>query len=732
MNVENNGVWGWEKASLEAALNIVEQSSKLDQNSPGVKYLQKRGLKIDHTNLADISELRFSSKVSRFHGQEGAALIGVIKNGDKTIGIQRIYISKNFTKDGESTVLGEFKGGYISFGKRPLNTLHIAESVETSLAVFLSLNEPTWSAVNAVNLVNMCPPKTVKTVHVWTTGKNYSGTSQEYANKLKELLLKKNINCYVHSPSEDVLGNQKSIDYLDVYNVDPNIIVNQVDEFEAIRKIAVPEYDLPALTDDYLPCTLRDWVHKHAERLNISPELIVVPFLSVIGSLLGRKIAIRPKMNDSWEVFANLWGLCIAPPGAKKSPALDLSLKMLKRIQENEYQKTDSGLKDNEEKILIISSTIKTLKRKIEKAADNEDLDEQKTLAEKLVQEKQKLKELKVQTPRYFTNSYSIEKLLDLMVDNPNGLLIYRDEISAILGSFDKKGHENDRQFLLEGWNGNGSFTHDTLSRGESRADGICITLLGGIQPTLVRQMIAEIKKGKSDDGFMQRFQLIAYPNQNIKGKYVDVEVPKELDGAVFELFKKVSALDESQHGTRDSGSLYVKLSKDAYVVYSRHMNKYEKELSEMDDSPFKSHMSKFGKLLAALILIFHVIDNIETGQKTDKAREHVVEMAIRWANLFEAHARKLYDIEYNFDSIAGFALAQKIKAGKVLNNLSLRSIYKNEWSNLRNLEEVEAAANFLQRHNWLKVQHDYSGIGRPSPKLVFNSKLENFLADQN
>lgn len=49
----------------------------------------------------------------------------------------------------------------------------------------------------------------------------------------------------------------------------------------------------------------------------------------------------------------------------------------------------------------------------------------------------------------------------------------------------ERAGNEQDRAFMLEAWNGDGCHVDDRIGRGTVRADNICLSLLGGIQPSI-------------------------------------------------------------------------------------------------------------------------------------------------------------------------------------------------------------------------------------------------------
>jgi hypothetical protein len=48
---------------------------------------------------------------------------------------------------------------------------------------------------------------------------------------------------------------------------------------------------------------------------------------------------------------------------------------------------------------------------------------------------------------------------------NPQGILVYRDELTGWFKGLDKYGHEGNRAFYLEAWNGNGAYTIDRIGR---------------------------------------------------------------------------------------------------------------------------------------------------------------------------------------------------------------------------------------------------------------------------
>ena len=84
---------------------------------------------------------------------------------------------------------------------------------------------------------------------------------------------------------------------------------------------------------------------------------------------------------------------------------------------------------------------------------------------------------------RYIVNDSTVEKMGMILGENPNGLLVFRDEIQGLLRGLDKPGREDYRAFYLECWAGDGRFTCDRVGRGTLDIEACCLSLMGTIQP---------------------------------------------------------------------------------------------------------------------------------------------------------------------------------------------------------------------------------------------------------
>jgi len=99
------------------------------------------------------------------------------------------------------------------------------------------------------------------------------------------------------------------------------------------RPIRVTLRPVPPLDPRLIPDPLRDWLTDIADRVGCPLEFPTVGAIVFIGSIVGRRVGIRPKRCDDWTVVPNLWGMAVARSGMLKSPALQEALSPLRRLE---------------------------------------------------------------------------------------------------------------------------------------------------------------------------------------------------------------------------------------------------------------------------------------------------------------------------------------------------------------------------------------------------------------
>lgn len=485
---------------------------------------------------------------------------------------------------------------------------------------------------------------------------------------------------------------------------------------------ALPD-DLPAVMPfdlDLLPAVFRPWIEDIAERLQCPPDYPAVALMVALSSIVGCKVGIRPKRQDDWLVVCNLWGMVIGRPSLMKTPAIQEPLKPIKRL-ETEAQKSFQAA----EREFTVSQLIADAKDKVTRKNVKDAIEEGKDateIARGLIQDSPD----RPKRRRHIVNDTTVEKLGELLNENPNGLLLYRDELVGFLKSLDREGQEGARSFYLESWNGNGRYTYDRIGRGTLDIEAAIVSIIGAIQPGPLQAYLRDaVRGGSGDDGLMQRFQLTVWPDVSAVWKNVDRWPDSDAKKAAWEVFQRLDQQTADDFGAeRDQSDAseipFLRFSPtSAQQQFDDWREQLEKRLRSGENHPaIEAHLAKYRSLVPSLALLVHLADTrggLIGGESLDKA--------IRWATYLESHARRLYGAAVKPDISAAKALAQKIVARELGEQFALRDVYRNGWSGLSTSEDAQKAAEVLIDFDWIRRER-FSTATKSGTRHFINPKV--------
>jgi hypothetical protein len=495
--------------------------------------------------------------------------------------------------------------------------------------------------------------------------------------------------------------------------------------------------DVMGLDPSLLPVPLRGWVKDVSERMdNAPPDFAAAATIVVAAALLGRKVGIRPKRQDDWTVVPNLWGGLVGPPASMKTPALEQAIKPVKRLAAEAQEAHEKMLKEHDLDLMVAEAERSALKKKLEATAKKvaaasasrgdleeirqeiEDLEEPETPAER----------------RYMTNDATIEKIAEILKDNPDGILYYRDELMGWLRSLDKAGREADRAFYLESWNGNGSFSVDRIGRGSLHVPAVCVSVLGGIQPGPLTTYVTDaLEEAEKADGLLQRFQVLVYPD--LRGyDPVDRWPDLEAKNRAYDVFKNLAKLGAEAFGARadeDGEVPYVRFDQEAQEVFDGWRAEFEPRFRGGEyPAAIESHFMKYRSLFASLALIFEAVefaDDASNASAGKVVRKTSALRAAAWCKYLESHATRVYSPTFDVATVAAKTLLDRIEAGDVDHGATVREIYNHQWSGLATREEATAAIEVLEEHGWARrATVKPKGGGRPSEVIHVHPELRD------
>ena len=474
--------------------------------------------------------------------------------------------------------------------------------------------------------------------------------------------------------------------------------------------------------ESLIPSTFRRWLRDIAKRIQCPIEYLAVTLMVCLGTVIGRRVGMRPKRHDNWLVVCNVWGMVVGRPGVLKTPALQAVMGPLFKLERCARREFDARLSDYQAEHLAWEREKKSFARGTAKEKDSVDR------AKRLLSSEPK----PPTRTRYVTNDATVEKLGELLAQNPNGLLTFRDELLGLLRSLDKQGYETARAFYLEAWNGTSSFSYDRIGRGTIDIDSVIVSVLGGIQPDpLVAYVAKGLRDGTGDDGFIQRFQLLVWPD--IANDWEDYdEVP---DGEaekeairVFEWLSKLTAdaVGAEPHPTDPDGIPFLRFALDAQELFIEWRTKLEVRVrSGEEHASLESYLAKYRSLIPSLALIVHLA---ERG-KGPVSKEALLS-AIAWGRFLESHARRVFDGAVNSALMAAEALAQKIQDRRVESEFALRDVYRNNWRGLTTKADAEGAVEVLLDHDWLVEDRITDTGGAPKTRYRVNPRVHEMVGE--
>lgn len=478
-----------------------------------------------------------------------------------------------------------------------------------------------------------------------------------------------------------------------------------------------PDFDAKAL----LPAALADFVLDEADRMPCSPDYIAAALIVCLGSVIGARCGIKPKRRDDWIVTPNLFGGIVGDPSSKKSPALGTVTRFLDRLEAREADKLVETTKVFEAEKAAFEAHQSAIKSKMKSAAAGKGDGFKMTAAVEDLQGLEPPEEPHMR--RFKTNDSTVQKLGDMLVVNPQGLLVFRDELIGLVASWEKEGNEGDKAFYLEGWNGTGSFSIDRIGRGSLHIKNHCISVFGGIQPELLERYLASITNSLDNDGRIQRFQVLVYPNA-VPWQWRDRYPVKGAREAVRDLFDRLAVFDPVQDGAAPADD-FVKLphfyfddaAQEIFVEWCSDLNLVQ--IASETNPMMQQHLGKFEKLFCAIALILHLAEG-----SIGPVQAHSALRAAIWCEYLSGHARRVYGLIEAARITTAKMVSRRLAERKLEDGFTVRDVVRKQWAGITTTMQAETALGILEDHHHIQGSESINTLGRPTTRYTINPQI--------
>ncbi|GIV58382.1 MAG: hypothetical protein KatS3mg042_1295 [Rhodothermaceae bacterium] len=356
---------------------------------------------------------------------------------------------------------------------------------------------------------------------------------------------------------------------------------------------------------ELLPAPVRDLVVAGAAAIPCDPALVALPALAALSAACGSGLRVRVKR--SWTEPLVWWSAVVVPSGEAKSPAWDLALRPVARMERAAGARYEA-----------------------ERAAYEADLEAWQALP----------RERRSTTPRpapprpvrYRTGDPTVEALAGLLRDNPRGILLARDELSGWLGSFDRyaRARGGDLPAWLEVYEGRPVVVDRKGEDGALRIERPHVAIAGGIQPWVARDRLS---RELLSSGLVGRLTM-AWPPPTPR-RLTEHDVTEEVEAAYERLLRGLYALPDAD----------MPLSREARAVLAAYIEALDAERRALPDGPLRSAAAKAEAKAVRLAGMLQAAEDVAVGREPEEVTGAVMERAVMLARWLWHETRRVYGL---------------------------------------------------------------------------------------
>lgn len=371
---------------------------------------------------------------------------------------------------------------------------------------------------------------------------------------------------------------------------------------------------------DVLPDPVGQYVNEAAAAIGCDPSFVALPILSALAGTIGNTRRIR--LRRDWSEPAVVWTGIIGESGTQKTPALELPLRPLRRL---ELQ----AVREHEDSQDAYDRDCETHKADL--------ADWRKSKARKKGEPPPDSPAAPIRRRRIVSDT-TIEALAALLKENPRGLLLVRDELAGWLKSFDqyKGGKGGDAQHWLT-LHSAGDLIVDRKT-GAIRTMYVphtAVSIAGGIQPEILRESLG---REHFEDGLAARL-LLAKPPRRPR-RWTDAEIDPTTESALADLYERLAELEADIDDDGEPTPRLIGLTAVARDEFRRFVDRHGDEQTRHTGA-LAAAWSKLEGYAARLALIIHCVRT--SAADTSPVDDASIRAGIALADWFGHEAVRVY-----------------------------------------------------------------------------------------
>ncbi len=214
------------------------------------------------------------------------------------------------------------------------------------------------------------------------------------------------------------------------------------------------------------------------------------------------------------------------------------------------------------------------------------------------------------------------------------------------------------------------------------------------------------------NDGLLQRFQVLVYPDIPRHWHYVDRAPHREAISNAQKMYHRLAHMDVAEPPR-------LRFECDAQELFVAWLTDLEKQLRGIELHPaLVSHLAKYRSLMPSLALLFELAD----GGNERVSLTHAQQSAAL-CDYLESHARRVYAMIISPERQAAAELGRHLANGWKRKEamFTVRDVYQNDWRGLTTPEAVRKALSILEDAGWVRLAELKPCTGRPNELYLVN-----------
>lgn len=334
-----------------------------------------------------------------------------------------------------------------------------------------------------------------------------------------------------------------------------------------------------------LPEPIRGFVNAGARAIGCDPSYLALPLLAAIAAAIGNTR--RLELKRGWSAPPILWGAIVGESGTAKTPAFKLVMRPIRERQRKALDRYMEAMKEFEIEFARWEKDYAAWKRSKNATGDPPSRPDPP------------------QAVRFVVSDTTVEALAPILLANPRGLLLARDELAGWIGSFDR--------YAAKGKGGADAANWLSMFNAESiivdRKTGIprtihvpqaAVCVSGGIQPVILQRALSIEHR---ESGLAARL-LLTCPPRKAK-QWTEADIDPSAEEELVRLFDQLYELAGTVGDDGDARPVLVRLSSDAKTAWKAYYNAHNIEQADLTGD-MAAAWSKLEEYAARLALVIH------------------------------------------------------------------------------------------------------------------------------